>query len=472
MKYKKQIVMICLITFLFLPFQKYEEPKAEILTLTTGVIISCAALATVAGLVITNPDMLQDVGTIVYEGIKDIDGAIEKVGDKVKINVTKTLLEKLVPYLVENVPTDTVYRDENVSETLSSDSSFVYKVSIPNVGSSVTYNMNYTGVGIPRFRVSTVHKDYPNSAWYDICAKPIDDSSLSTFNIELKIERADTSYFNYTYYLNGAEYYTGSKSIKYMSDMINLRLERSVSSLNGVVDGTLTFDKTDSICIPYTEKNTESVSADKPKEYFPVGSGSISVPIDTPLSNYNPSVDNPISLPSDLVGDGISADVDTSTDTGAIDKPNVDVGETPTTGDSLWDTLLSWLSALFSPLFSLLSWIGDLLNSILDFLKSLVIPEEFNSLDFSPLYFSFANKFPFCIPFDLINMIKEFESEKKEPKFYVDMSAFSNNIAKTGNVGFEIDLTKFDELITIVRTITLISFIFYIAFKTRDIIKG
>lgn len=431
MKYKKQILIICLITFLFLPFQKYEEPKAEILTLTTGVIIACAALATAAGVVITNPDMVKDIGTIVYDGIKDISGAIEQVGDKVKINVTSALLENLVPYLVENVPTDTVYRDENVSETLSSDSSFVYKVSIPNVGSSVTYNMNYTGVGIPRFRVSTVHKDYPNSAWFDICSKSFSDSSLSSFNIELKIERADTSYFNYTYFLNGVEYYTGSKSISYMSDMINLRLERSVSSLNGVVDGILTFDKTDSICIPYTEKNTESVSADKPLVYFPSGTGSISVPTDYPLDSYSPSVSVPITTPSDLAleGSGIVIEADSVTD-GVTDDTTDNVGDGTLEGDG-----------------------------------SLDVPSV-AGIDFSPLYISLSDYFPFCIPFDLYNMISDFQVSKEVPIFEVNFPEDSF----IGGGTFTVDFSNYDKIVTIFRYFCLLFFVTNLIKITRRLI--
>lgn len=350
MKYKKQIAMICLITFLFLPFQKYEEPKAEILTLTTGAIIACAALATAAGVIITNPHMLQDVGERIYEGIRDIDGAIEKVGDKVKINVTKGLIKAVVG-VCSSLPKIEEYKNK------------IYDYLSPTIMiksySFEEYNSTYGSVTL--------------KSRYDKC------------NLDFYFNNSSKSYYMGSKYLNKGEQVTlqysliGNNFYAYLDGVKTVQ----TNSLNrpSKVWGYFTFndymdvvsaDYGESVCIPYTEENSKNVSADKPLAYFPTGSGSISVPIDTPLSNYNPSVDNPISLPTDLVGDGISADVDTSTDTGAIDKPNVDVGETPTTGESLWDTLLSWLSSLFAPLVALLEWIGSILTSILEFLGSLV----------------------------------------------------------------------------------------------------
>lgn len=448
MKYKKQIVMICLITFLFLPFQKYEEPKAEILTLTAGTIIACAALATACGVVVSNPDVLKDIGTRVYDGIKDIEGVFETVGDKVKINVTSSLLEYLVPWLIENVPSSPTYVEQNI---------------ISNGGViNLTKVLNFDAIG--------------KHVYFKVFG---DGNTKITVKIRPAFNPSGYSYrgiFYPTSTSNSFEVYStpnSSNSISFScANFYANNFDLECTPCEFWIEGAVSV--TDSVCIPYGEEinELEDVSLEKPKEYFPAGSGSISVPVDTPLSNYNPSVDSPITVPSDLVGDGISADVDTSTDTGAIDKPNVDVGETPTTGDSLWDTLLSWLSSLFAPLTALLEWIGDMINSILDTLKNLIVPEEMEKINFGPLYFSFADKFPFCIPFDLIRMIKEFQATDEKPIFHVDMSPFSSNKYSRGEVGFTIDLTKFDDLIKIVRTLTLISFIFTIAFKTRDIIKG
>lgn len=357
MRYKKQIVIICLITFLFLPFQKFEEPKAEILTLTTGVIIACAALATACGLVITNQDMIQDVGSRVYDGIKNIPNAIENVGDNIKINVTKDILNTVID--VCNAIPKVDYWTKRIFQFLDgsiyrswtthgyADNVRVGSVTIvPYLGDSSSYDY------------ITLEFDYGGNI-FGRANYPLGES----INIEF-----DMSTQNGIFNINGQEYTRFSSYSSWGSYGLSISPPSNFYGSFRVVG----YESYESICIPYIEKNSENVSVDKPKEYFPVGSGSISVPIDTPLSNYNPSVDNPISLPSDLVGDGISADVNTSTDTGVIDKPNVDVGETPTTGEGLWDTLLSWLSSLFAPLVSLLEWIGSILTSILDFLLGLL----------------------------------------------------------------------------------------------------
>lgn len=368
MKYKKQIVMICLVTFLFLPMSvKYEEPKAEVLLLTTGAIIACAALATAAGVIITNPDMLQDVGERIYDGIKDIPNAIENVGDNIKVNVTKSLWDSVFNICsslpVEDYIKDFIedYADSGVSRfSLSGYNGWNINVDATNANYSIYYvNIRENLIdstskilistdGLRQFNLSCSYEEIGNDIYKNIY---VDGSLVSSKSI-------------YTF--------SGSKPSNEVLSRFGsyVTFGNTYNSIVKPVNGEVYENK--SICIPYTPLNTESVSVDKPKEYFPVGSGSISVPMDTPLSNYNPSVDNPISLPTDLVGDGISADVDTSTDTGAIDKPNVDVGETPTTGDTLWDTLLSWLSSLFAPLVALLEWIGSILTSILDFLGSLV----------------------------------------------------------------------------------------------------
>lgn len=97
-------------------------------------------------------------------------------------------------------------------------------------------------------------------------------------------------------------------------------------------------------------------------------------------------------------------------------------------------------------------------------------PSTTKSLDFSPLYISFSNKFPFCIPFDLARIIGDFKANEQYPIFYVDMSGFDST--KTTEAGFSIDFTKFTVLFGIVRTFILVSFVVFLAIKTRDIIKA
>lgn len=364
MRYKKQIIIICLFTFLFLPFQKYEQPKAEILTLTSGVIIACAALATATGVVITNPDMLEDIGTRVYEGIKNIDGAMEQVGDKVKINVIDSVLKAVIG-VVTSLPKEDYYFDKTFSE----------KIDCVDGTSEFVGSFDITGFKDKEFFANVTSPDGTKSEFQlyfmqgsnNGFAYITSTTTSSTMKLVVSHNKPLSGYAKGLIYVNGNSDYSYSRSV--VCNTTNWTL-----TVRCIGTGSLTLDYDKSICIPYTEKNTENVSEDKPKVYFPTGTGSISAPLNKPLSDYNPSVDSPLSLPSDLVGsDGISADVDTDIGDDVIDIPNTDVGDTPVTGESLWDTLLEWLRTLIQPIIDLLTAILGFFSGLLDKLRELLI---------------------------------------------------------------------------------------------------
>lgn len=89
-------------------------------------------------------------------------------------------------------------------------------------------------------------------------------------------------------------------------------------------------------------------------------------------------------------------------------------------------------------------------------------------LNFAPLQIPFADKFPFCIPFDLINSFKSFASERQTPKFEVNFP----NTKFVGGGSFTLDFTQFDKIATILRYFILIIFIVNLIKLTRGIIKG
>lgn len=363
MRFKKQIAMICLFTFLFLPFSaKYEEPNADVLVLTTGTIIACAALATACGVVITHPDMLHDVGERVYNGIKSIPGAIEQFGDNVRINVTKDLISTVVS-LCNNFPvTDFI---KNIINKHTSDYDvmgnfdILENLSLQNQGSvgqcyvksalnGVTFNLYYGNHYSSHVLANLSNSEYKLFTW-----NTTDATGIFSF---------DGQSFSYRY--NDSPLDSGYNSA-ISSNSLSLRISASRGRIY-IKD----FENVQSVCIPYTPENTKDVSNDKVQEFFPLYSGSISAPIDKPLSDYNVSVDKPIFKPTDLVSEGdIIAD---KSDTGVLDKPNTDVVDSPVTGNNLWDSLMEFLKKLFAPLLALLGWIGDILMSILDFLKGLL----------------------------------------------------------------------------------------------------
>lgn len=89
-------------------------------------------------------------------------------------------------------------------------------------------------------------------------------------------------------------------------------------------------------------------------------------------------------------------------------------------------------------------------------------------LDFKPLYINLSNKFPFCVPWDLVNSFKMFSTAKQTPKFVVDFP--SSNLIGGGK--FEIDFDKFSELAAVLRYFVLVFFIVGLVKKTKSLIGG
>jgi len=89
------------------------------------------------------------------------------------------------------------------------------------------------------------------------------------------------------------------------------------------------------------------------------------------------------------------------------------------------------------------------------------------ALDFSPLYINLTNKFPFCIPFDLINCIKSFKANREVPNFRVDLDE-----GLVGKASFDLDFNKFNSIAAILRYFLLISFVACLIKITRSLIKG
>lgn len=89
-------------------------------------------------------------------------------------------------------------------------------------------------------------------------------------------------------------------------------------------------------------------------------------------------------------------------------------------------------------------------------------------LDFSPLEISLKDRFPFCIPWDLVNSFRMFSSTLETPKFVVN---FPKDYL-IGGGSFEIDFGKFSEVAAILRYFILIIFVVELIKKTRSLIGG
>lgn len=91
------------------------------------------------------------------------------------------------------------------------------------------------------------------------------------------------------------------------------------------------------------------------------------------------------------------------------------------------------------------------------------VPDSVPKLDFSPLYQDLSRKFPFCVPFDFVEMIRAFKVKAVAPSFTVDFdSAYF-----VGGGSFTFTFEKFDKVIKVLRYLMLLGFIVGLIKKTR-----
>ena len=79
-------------------------------------------------------------------------------------------------------------------------------------------------------------------------------------------------------------------------------------------------------------------------------------------------------------------------------------------------------------------------------------------------------KFPFCVPWDLVNLIQNLSAEKKAPKFKIPFVLKNKVIDIDKNI--VIDFSKWEYLAEICRWFFRIIFILALVLLTRNIIKG
>ena len=77
-------------------------------------------------------------------------------------------------------------------------------------------------------------------------------------------------------------------------------------------------------------------------------------------------------------------------------------------------------------------------------------------------------KFPFCVPFDLINLVGALAAEPVPPRWVFPISYPSFDFYYE----LEFDLTKFDMVAQVFRWATIIGFIYMLILQTRKLIKG
>lgn len=77
--------------------------------------------------------------------------------------------------------------------------------------------------------------------------------------------------------------------------------------------------------------------------------------------------------------------------------------------------------------------------------------------------------FPFCIPFDLYEIVRLLNVPAEAPKFNWKMNFGNTGIS---DYDIEIDLTPYETIAIIFRTLIIIGFLVFLTIKTRDLIRG
>ena len=150
-------------------------------------------------------------------------------------------------------------------------------------------------------------------------------------------------------------------------------------------------------------------------------------------------------------------------------------------GELALPALLSDLAAtILSPLDGLTEPIGNILlaiNSVFEKIPSpsevaqavsdVVIGEDDGNYRLDSVI---SDKFPFCIPFDLIDSFRVLLADPIEPVFEIPLIIDHGDFSFKDSI--EIDLTKFDSLLPIIQFFVLLFYVTGLILATRSLIKG
>lgn len=228
--------------------------------------------------------------------------------------------------------------------------------------------------------------------------------------------------------------------------------------------------------VTITEATTVPILHDVGYESFVTG-GTVNPPIDPPIDPpINPPVSGSIetkqilewltgagnTLLSDVVGTAAEIkDFLSNTANKTWESISEGVIAIPQALSLGFDGVLEGLKNLPIPI------IGPL-TQILDSLKDLTSTTSGTgdkALDLDPLKINLKNKFPFCIPFDFINLIKVFSVEPQNFAFDIKLDT------KFWSIDHTVDLAPFRLPIIFFRYIVDFWFVWILISRTRDMIK-
>lgn len=164
-------------------------------------------------------------------------------------------------------------------------------------------------------------------------------------------------------------------------------------------------------------------------------------------------------LPKTDTGDLVDVPTDTLVDVGTGEKVDTDNPDVPDENTNIFQRFWDWIKGLLQ---SILDAIKAIVSAIVGFFDS---PSDFR-LDFD----GFKNlilpeRFPFCIPFDLVNSVRVFSANAQDFSFRIDFDT------KFFSVHHAVDLTPFVLPIAFFRYTCVIWFCWVLITRTRDMIK-
>lgn len=267
-------------------------------------------------------------------------------------------------------------------------------------------------------------------------------------------------------------YYMSSSFLKYT--------DWSLSS------GKLTVDKEYYVTKPLGEISFSpawSVTSNLPKfgasallETMPTWAGATTtIPAGAVDSSTEEQVAYPVTIPAGdkALTNGLTADdlqdltqdqaqagsIDTTTDITDLSAVTQAITGAADQTAANFDTLFGWLDQILSAIKAIPAAIADAISSAFAFQQSsfdgLILPTEI------------TKKFPFCIPFDIADCLRLFQTDEREAPHYEYTLKYSDQ-ANT----IVIDLSQFDDIAKLVRSLEFIGFLVGLAFATRYLIRG
>ena len=226
-----------------------------------------------------------------------------------------------------------------------------------------------------------------------------------------------------------------------------------------------------------------SVTSNLPKfgasallESMPTWAGATTtIPANTVDSVATGQVAYPVTIPagSKALTDGLTADdlqdltqdqaqagsIDTTTDITDLSAVTQAITGAADQTAANFDTLFGWLDHILSAIKAIPAAIADAISSAFAFQQS--------SLDGLMLPTEITKKFPFCIPFDIADCLRLFQTDEREAPHY----EYTLKYADQANT-IVIDLSQFDDIAKLVRSLEFIGFLVGLAFATRYLIRG